>query len=370
MTKLLVIEDSEDLLRDVVEMLSLEGFETYSAENGQVGVEMALKHQPDLILCDIRMPLMNGYEVLKEIRKQPGMTNLPFIFLTARTGHDEIRFGMGLGADDYLTKPFTAEELIKAINARLRRSDAARAETQRQLDDLRKSIALALPHELRTPLNAILGFSEILITDSPDLGHEKVQEMAKHINKAARRLFDLTERYVIYTNLELLGNDNDRLAMLRRGRTNFAGAIIDQQAREQARLYNREDDLHVEVTFEDDVVAIEGDNLTRVIQELLDNAFKFSSRGTPVHVRYRVEDGEISVVVEDKGRGMDAHAINEIGAYMQFDRNKYEQQGIGYGLAISRRMVELHGGDFQIQSEPDAFTRVSLRLPLAQEALA
>ncbi|MEL6152239.1 MAG: response regulator, partial [Chloroflexota bacterium] len=98
MSKVLVIEDSEPLLNDIVEMLSLEGFETLQAENGEVGIKLVEDHQPDLIVCDVRMPVMDGYKVLDHLRSNRETANIPFIFLTARTGRKERLEGMQLGA--------------------------------------------------------------------------------------------------------------------------------------------------------------------------------------------------------------------------------------------------------------------------------
>src|SRR5690349_18566274 len=110
-TKVLVIEDSADLRDDLIEMLTLDGYETKGAENGRVGVQVAQQIMPDLIVCDIMMPEMDGYDVLMALRRDPETAGIPFIFLTARTEHIDRRQGMVLGADDYLTKPFDVQEL-------------------------------------------------------------------------------------------------------------------------------------------------------------------------------------------------------------------------------------------------------------------
>lgn len=119
MKKILVIEDESPVRANIVELLEFEDFEVVSAENGFLGALWAQEHLPDLIICDVMMPEINGHEVLQALQQDPMTATIPFIFLTAMTDKADIRHGMELGADDYLTKPFSAEELLGAIATRL-----------------------------------------------------------------------------------------------------------------------------------------------------------------------------------------------------------------------------------------------------------
>lgn len=123
MTKILLIEDNDDIRENVVEILELSGFEVYAAINGRKGVALALQHKPDIILCDIMMPEMDGYGVLEELNTHADTKAIPFIFLTAKAERPDIRKGMELGADDYLTKPFDDTELLRAIESRLKKKE-------------------------------------------------------------------------------------------------------------------------------------------------------------------------------------------------------------------------------------------------------
>jgi YesN/AraC family two-component response regulator len=132
MTKVLVIED-EVQSRDIfLDSLEAEGFEAIGAENGLVGVQMAQTELPDLVLCDVTMPQLDGFGVLSQLRQNPATAIVPFIFLTARAARDELRQGMELGADDYLTKPSTIEELLTAIEVRLAKQQAFKQWYDRQ----------------------------------------------------------------------------------------------------------------------------------------------------------------------------------------------------------------------------------------------
>jgi len=122
MKKILLIEDNPEVRENTQEILSLANYDVVTAENGKIGVDLALKEKPDLIICDIMMPELDGYGVLHILNKKSETASIPFIFLTAKTEKTDIRKGMNLGADDYLTKPFDDTDLLNAIEARLRKS--------------------------------------------------------------------------------------------------------------------------------------------------------------------------------------------------------------------------------------------------------
>jgi len=122
MKKILVIEDEPEMRRNITALLRFKAYEPIAAENGRLGVEMARREQPDLILCDVMMPELDGYGVLRALQADAKLALIPFIFLTAKGEKDHLRSGMNLGADDYLTKPVANNDLVQAIEARLSRS--------------------------------------------------------------------------------------------------------------------------------------------------------------------------------------------------------------------------------------------------------
>jgi DNA-binding response OmpR family regulator len=126
MKSILVIDDNKDIRENTAEILELAGYKTFTAENGKKGVEAALKEKPDVIVCDIMMPELDGYGVLHLLRKNPEAQNIPFIFLTAKTERSDFRKGMEMGADDYVTKPFDDIELLNAIEIRLKKAEVMR----------------------------------------------------------------------------------------------------------------------------------------------------------------------------------------------------------------------------------------------------
>src|SRR3954471_15616369 len=181
MNKILVIDD-EEWLREMVHLaLSQKGYEVIEAANGAVGVQVALKELPDLILCDVNMEKMDGYRTLSSMRNEPTTASIPFILMTGLADNAGMRHGMELGADDYLPKPFTIEALYAAVETRLKKAQSLRDEAEKKLADLRGNISMMLPHELRTPLNGILAYGEILSTDAGSLPPAEVAEMGQVI---------------------------------------------------------------------------------------------------------------------------------------------------------------------------------------------
>ncbi len=363
MARILVIEDEESILENILETLELHGYEAVGASDGRRGTQLAQERLPDLVVCDILMPGMDGYGVLQALRSSPATARVPFIFLTAKSDRGDLRQGMELGADDYITKPFQPSELIAAIQTRLQRQAAIDQEYEKKLDDLRDSIIHMLPHELRTPLTSIVGYSEILVLDGPEMERERIVEMAEAIHRAGERLRRLIENYLIYAQLEIISADPERTVALRSLRTLHPAQAIESAARQKAQAANRAADLVLDVV-DTGTVQIASDNLTKIVEELVDNAFKFSSVGTPVQVTARPEDATYVLSVQDYGRGMLPEHVASIGAYMQFGRKLHEQQGSGLGLVIAKRLVELHGGELVIESVAGQHTSVRVALPL------
>ena len=133
MKKILLIEDNNEMRENISEILSLANYAVLTAENGKTGVEIAKKDKPDLIICDIMMPDLDGYGVLHILSKDPETIAIPFIFLTAKAEKSDLRKGMSLGADDYLTKPYHMAELLARIDALARRGDSGNAEASTKL---------------------------------------------------------------------------------------------------------------------------------------------------------------------------------------------------------------------------------------------
>lgn len=365
MAKILIIEDSDDLRADIIEMLLLEGFTMLEARDGLEGVDVALSQLPDVIICDVMMPYMDGFEVLEKLRAHPLTQTIPFVFLTSRAEHDSQRFAMRQGADDYLAKPFNAKELIDVIRAQLKKASDIRAATDKQMEDLRLNIISAMPHELRTPLNAILGFSEVMMMEADTLSPAKVKEWAQFIHNAGMRLLRMTENYLVYARVSIALNDPEERAAFRRELTDRPHDVLMEQVGIIADRHNRRDDLIIRLEPVESALCAYT-HFVKIIDELVDNACKFSEPGKQITVRTAVEPPYYVLYVEDQGRGISPEHLPQIGAYMQFDRWFYEQQGTGLGLGIVVQIVRLHEGVFDIASTPGKGTQVKVGLRISE----
>lgn len=365
-TKVLVIEDAKDLRDDVVEMLTLEGYDTAGAENGVVGVRLAREFYPDLIVCDIMMPELDGYGVLQNLRATSDTATIPFIFLTAKTDRVDMRHGMVLGADDYLTKPFRVNELLDSIRVRLEKIEELEKAAAKRIDAMAENIMTALPHELRTPLNTIIGFSEMLIVESQTLKPDLITDWSQHINVAAHRLYRLVENYLFYARLEVAHSGNESVIQVDEARMEYPLSMIEMNIHNRAEHYDRHADLITDLV---DTPAIQmlDIHLNKIVEELVDNAFKFTDAGETVTITTTVDDKYYIFHIKDDGRGMTYEDINSIGAYMQFQRWFFEQQGMGLGLAIVKLLVKLYGGELDFTSLPTPGLEVEVKIPLLKE---
>jgi signal transduction histidine kinase len=361
MKRILVIEDTPEVREIIASTLQSKGWEPLLAENGEEGVALANAMSPDLILCDIRMPKMDGYAVLQELRSKKSTAVLPFIFLSGLGERPEIRHGMNLGADDYIQKPFTPNELISAVEARLHKQNVVTESAEIKMSQLRESLSFALPHELGTPLNTILGFSS-LITDATELSLTEVREYAGYIHSAGQRLQDLTEKFLLYAQLELMSSDEAQIKGLSEKPAAPTLDIVLTASEKSARQLNRGEDLKFNtIEFEHRIGAA---HLERMLKELISNACNFSEPGTPIQVTTRGGKQEFELRVSDKGKGFTGEQLRRVTANMQFDRRLQEQQGVGLGLAITRKLAELYGGTLRILSVPEKETTVSIHLPV------
>ena len=362
MNKILVIEDEESLRQNIADLLTLEDFKVIVAPNGLAGIQIAEVEIPDLIICDVMMPDLDGYGVLNKLRQNPLLSTIPFIFLTAKASKSDFRQGMELGADDYLTKPFSSKDLLGAISSKLKKQIEINKNSQKKLDELRNNIALSLPHEMRTPLNGILGFSEILKQEAEFLSVSEIQEMAQGINQSGQRLFKLIQKFLLYTDLEMITNDVKRIKSLQNNLTQFPNLSLTKLIIEKAKYEHREIDLQLNLPVSCEV-KICSTRLLIIIEELLDNAFKFSPNDKIVRIISDLKNSTFNLSFIDYGRGMTNEQIKNLGAYKQFERQIYEQQGMGLGLIIAKRMTELHNGKFKIYSQPNQETIVQVQLP-------
>ena len=362
MNKILVIDD-EPWLREMIRLaLEQQGFEVIEAVDSTDGSDKARQFLPALILCDVNMGKAgSGYNTLEKLREDAATAAIPFILMTGMADSAGMRHGMELGADDYLPKPFKVDELYAAVNARLRKVKTVRDDAERKLASLRTQISMMMPHELRTPLNGIISNAEMLAADATTLGIATIMEMGKEIHESGLRLERLIENFLFFARLELVATDADSVIALRSARIQQPELLIRTAATTQAEMVGRLQDLTLKLV--DTPLPVAEEYFKKIVAELVQNAFKFSEPGSPVRVTFNPVGEEIEFAVHDQGRGLSTEHIRRIDAYVQFERKMQDREGLGLGLAIAKKLTELHGGRLALTSSKETGTTVTVKLP-------
>ena len=192
---ILVIDDSEDVRDFVVTTLKISGYDTLQAPTAPQGVALAQSLRPDLILCDINLPGMDGYGMLDAIRHAPEVAAIPFILMTGSADRNNFRLGMSRGADDFLHKPFSPRELLEAVSSRLVRQAQLEWETSQRVEKLRHEAVHQMSAELSTPINGLLNAVTSIMVDYAAQNPEAAFDTAQQINASAARLNQLTESW-------------------------------------------------------------------------------------------------------------------------------------------------------------------------------
>lgn len=366
--KVLIIESNTEIRTWLVNICQSVGWHTLTADNGNQGLKLALQKLPDVVIANIWLPQLDGYNLLSKLQADQSGSNITVILYSGAAEPRYWRRAMKLGADDFLIMPTSPCEVQGTIQARLDKKNQQQQQLQQKLQHLNNYISKYLPHEVRTAVTGILTSSSFLHSELDSLNLSIVKDMLNGLTLSAKRLSRLTENFLLHSRLELRKQTTGQL-----NSTSAAAAVqtlpyeatkvLSSQAQKVAHAAGRSDDLVVELT--DATVAIDRQSLGKIIEELVDNAMKFSASGTPVVLRSQVRLNYLTITISDAGRGMSAAQIAQIGPYVQFERQKYEQQGSGLGLAIAKNLLHLHGGKLVIKSILGEGTLVKVSIPLA-----
>lgn len=348
LAKILVIEDDNNIRSNICEILESEGYHTIQAENGQKGLKIIISQLPDLIICDIMMPGLNGFEVLEAARKYNFSASIPFIFLTAKVEPENLRKGMNLGADDYLFKPFHIQDLLDSVKTRLEKKEVVKKE----LNDLQEQIIAKVPHELRTPLVPILGYAD-LIEDEENI--ENIKEMASLIKKFGKSLHSKIEKFLIYQ--DLLIKEAKEIDL----KTKKYFTEITQESL-ASYLTCLEPDLNPKerskIQIEKGNIPIAEWYLEILVKELVENGLKYSDNSKFVSIMGYNENGQYKIEIMDQGRGMSTEEINLISAFKKFGKEQLSESGVGLGLAIVKKIINLFNANITISSQSNNFTKI------------
>jgi signal transduction histidine kinase len=348
-------------------LLSREQFHVVTARTGLDALKL-LKNgfRPDLIISDIVMPEMDGYELYRKVHEYQALVLIPFIFLTAKIGEDEIREGKSLGVDEYITKPFKIEDLLIAVRARLKRAEEFRKGFQdpilQKLEDLQHLLRVTA-HELKTPLASIESISRLLATETMN-----VEDQQQFLNMLRDQTVGLKELVTDLLNLNYLETGLRNKELEKEGI--LVLDLINGGITCNVELKKPTHQISVEVSESDLWVYGNKSQLKLVLSNLLSNALKYSPSGGNiiVHAEKLGEFNKVKISVIDSGIGI--HLADVPRVFERFYRVKTAETenipGTGLGLAIVKYALELHGTKPEIQSTLGEGTIVSFILPAYQ----
>lgn len=355
--KILIIEDEPAIRETLQDLLEMHGHTVLAAPDGPAGVRLAAQ-RPDLIFCDVGLPGLDGHQVLDAIHRDPACRDTPFIFLTAQADRNAQRRGMALGADDYITKPFSERDIVDAINARVRRQQPLRQRVTELMGARRSEITANWSHELMTPLNGVLGGLALIEAEAGTIKPAELRELLGLIRVSAERQLALARKLVLHFELE-----HCKAVPPAPAQCDVPVAILAGSRLAAPGLENRPE---IALQCAPGQVPLTHGYLVAAVAEVLDNACRYSPPDRPVTVVGTSAEGRYRIEVTDLGPGLKAEQFDRIGPFVQFDRGRTEQQGLGLGLAIARSVAEIAGGRLELSPGPGgAGLRVVLDLPLS-----
>lgn len=370
---LLVVEDDIHLLQGIRDILEIEGYQVVTASSGVEGLEVlhSMPKPPDLIISDIMMPRMDGYQFFEAVRASEEWLDIPFVFLTAKGEKHDVRLGKRLGADDYVIKPMDPEDLLVVVESKLKRTAEIKDRYDSQVSSIKHNILTILNHEFRTPLTYMVAYADMLNTDAEHLTAEELRAFLHGVNSGADRFRRLVENFIALVELET-GEARNNFEWRRQPVTDVRPLCSEVVEMARAAAEERHVELITRVPESVPEFSADYEYLRAALVQLLDNAIKFSDKPNPrVELRVDSDASSVRFAVQDWGRGIEAAEFERIWQpFYQIERAQYEDQGAGSGLAIVRGIVELHGGRVDLQSTFGQGSTFTIILPRTAPDLA
>jgi signal transduction histidine kinase len=348
--QILIVDDNMDNVELLRKRLQAVGYETIEGYDGEQAVNLTRERHPDLILLDVMMPKLDGFEVCEILKKDDSTRHIPILMLTAKREVPDKVKGFDLGADDYVTKPFNFQELLARVKSllKVRREYRRQLEMERQkaLDRLAEGVA----HEVRNPVVSIGGFARRIIDELPDSDQKK--KYAQIIVKETERLERMVKDIADFRNIP----DGGRQAEDINGIIDDALLQVDQLLRQNQIQVNREYAPELPAVF------VNRHNLLIALMQVMTNAIEaMGSNGTLTVVTSAVDSSGVLVEIIDNGRGIPAKDLESI--FDPFFTTK--MSGAGMGLPLVRKIIDDHQGTIRIESTVGKGTRVVISLPAA-----
>ncbi len=340
--RILIVDDNADNIEILGKMIENAGYYVYLAWNGGQALDTAHNVQPDLILLDIMMPGMDGFETCKKLRASDKTKDIPIIFITAKTDSSDVIEGFELGAVDYVTKPFNATELMARVNTHI--ALKLHREMVETVSREREELIHILCHDLSNPFCAFTSFINI-IQNNYDAFEQNKDELLNHARMTAESGLELIN---LVRRMRSLDDDNVKLSkinlyhMIERS----LYMLQDKIAAKNIRI-----DIHVDRSIS---VQVEMHSfINSVLNNIMTNALKFSHRGSEILITAKPLNGEILIRIKDRGVGMSQNILNSLFSTKKvISRKGLEgETGTGYGMLLMNKFVTAYGGRMEVESK-------------------
>jgi two-component system sensor histidine kinase/response regulator len=352
--KILLVDDELNIRETISELLVFKKFDVKTAANGQDALDLLDYWTPDLIICDIMMPVMDGNEFHRIVQENHSLSPIPFVFLTAKNEDNLMRKCLLDGADDFLSKPFRINELITIVESKITRFE----KIKNAHNNLYCGPKTSFLHEINTPLNGILGLTELLIDKEEDFEKNEIQRVYESIKISGERLNRTLQNLILYQNLI-----NNTLEFKDTASTEISKNWLDVKTK-IFQIYEQQE-KRIRYNVDEANVKISEKYLQFILFELIDNALKFSPKSKFISLTgKRYNDEYYELVIKDFGIGFSEEELKKIGAGQQFNRDKKEQQGLGLGLFLSKIIIKEIKGVFSIISNLDEGTSIRIFFPM------
>lgn len=364
-TTILVVDDEPSIRMGLAATIRRYGYEVITAVNGDDGFLKARQFLPDLIVSDVMMAGLNGFEMKQQMSVDPLLAPIPFIFLTARTANEDRVIGIRSGADDYVTKPFVTEELVARIEAVLRRvkteqergREQMKQAAQEEMEKLRREVLQNFSHELRTPLGNITMSLDMMVSNKFKTLEEQ-QEFLRIAHTSAERLESLVADIILLSDI-----DQKHLNTMRQT-IDVEHHILAPARRRLARYEEKKLNFIHEIDPSGNIKAPRREFIQSLVH-LLDNAFKFSPQQGKVKMTIKAgKNGGALIAIQDEGVGIPLELREKVFErfYQISQGDNREFQGLGIGLTIARAVFSSLGGEVKIM-ESERGCNVLANLP-------
>lgn len=360
----LVVDDNPLITNVLRGLLGSQSYQVYISANGEEALEILKKKEIDLVICDVMMPQMDGYQLHQKLRENSEQAHIPFVFLTALSDNSEVVKGMEIGADDYLTKPFDPRELLALVKGKIQRSKTLKESSQEKYDSFRKRIIHTLSHEFRTPLVAINTGTDLLIEQKQVIDDKKIQNLLEAIRRGGQRLERLVSDFMLLQQIEA---GMAQKLFDNRSATIKVAEMLGEFLEEQEELLTREGfEVRLVNHAEDAEVHVYKPQIKDILSRIVANSIKFKLKELIIELNVYSQENEVVIEVKDRGLGIDVAKVKEvIDIFGQIDREKLEQQGSGLGLAIASRYAAINHGRIEFEKRQRGGSIVSLTLKKA-----